>query len=58
MIWDYGAKLNDIKDPATDYLTQILFDWSTVPFVNITVTSEWTCPEGQSEVFTRPWYGM
>ena len=58
LLYNYSVDLNNIEDPATEYLNQILIDWSTVPFVDVMVTNEWTCPDGQSEVFTRPWYGI
>ena len=36
----------------------IVTDWETRPFVDITVTEDWTCLDDQTEVFTRPWYGL
>ena len=41
-----------------DYLRQIAPDWTTTPFVDIEVIDGWSCGEGKTEVFTRPWYGM
>ena len=49
---------NNIVDTQIDVLKQIRPDWETVPFVDISVTDDWVCPKGTTEVFTRVWYGM
>ena len=54
----YGKQLDAINDPPTDYFLQVKYDWDTIPFTELTVTDEWVCPEGQTEIFTHPWYGM
>lgn len=54
-----GGKLLNKEDPKIDFLNPIATDWTTVPFVEIDVVDSWSCdPETQSEVFTRPWYGL
>lgn len=50
--------MKDIEDTPVDVLRQIKPDWEAVPFVDISVTDDWLCPEGSTEVFTRLWYGM
>ena len=38
---------------------EIPSDWTTLPFVDITVIDlEENCPEGSESVFERVWYGM
>lgn len=54
----YGRQLNAMSDTPVDYLRQITTDWTAVPFIDITVTSDTTCPTGSTEVFTRPWFGI
>ena len=29
-----------------------------MPFVDVKVTNDWFCPEGWTEIFSRPWYGI
>ena len=48
------AESNDKTNP----LMQVVVDWQTVPFVNIAVTEQTTCPEGTELVLSRDWYGL
>ena len=41
----------------TDFVNQVAEDWQTIPFVNITITDDWNCPEDQDLVFKRIFYG-
>ena len=54
----YGKELDAINDPPTDYFLQVKYDWDIIPFIELTVTDEWVCPDGQIDVYTHPWYGM
>jgi len=50
--------IGDLTQHPTSYLNQVVYDWQTVPFVNITVTDETSCPENTDLVIQRDWYGM
>ena len=39
------------------YLNQIAEDWETLPFVNLTVTTDTRCPTGTEEVIYKTWMG-
>ena len=55
------VRSNDIAGLSaqpTNYLNQVVYDWQTVPFVNITVTDETSCPKDTELVLQRDWYGM
>ena len=54
----YGDDLKGTLYSPTDYLYQISRDWNTTPFVSLSVTEDFVCPEGQTEVFSRAWFGM
>ena len=48
----------DLAAQPTNYLNQVVYDWQTVPFVNITVTDATLCPKDTELVLQRDWYGM
>ena len=54
----YGREFDSVSDTPVDFLRQITTDWTAVPFIDISVTTDTTCPTGSTEVFTRPWYGI
>ena len=54
----FGNDLQEISEPSTDIFYQIRADWTQVPFVAVSVVNDWTCPDGQTEIFSRPWYGI
>ena len=54
----YSNDLKSYDDPSADYLFQITEDWTKSPYVSLSVTTDWFCPKGETEVFTRAWYGM
>ena len=54
----YGNELIAIADPPFDYLLQITTDWTITPFVDMSVTTDWECAEGDEVAFTRGWFGM
>ena len=53
-----GNNLQDLSEPSTDIFYQIRADWTQVPFFAVSITNDWTCPDGQTEIFSRPWYGI
>ena len=48
VFWAKTNDLLDMEDPKTDYLRQIASDWTQVPFVDISVTSDWVCPNKET----------
>ena len=53
----WGSTIEESND-QTNPLSQVAVDWQTVPFVDIMVTEETTCPEGTELVLSRDWYGL
>jgi len=41
-----------------DYFSQVTKDWDRVPFTELHVTDQTSCPDGTELVFERVWYGM
>ena len=58
MVLHNGNELTSFENTPTNVQYQIRADWDTVPFVDVTITTEWICPDGSTEIFSRPWYGI
>ena len=52
-----GKLIDALTYQQTSHVNQVARDWSETPFVNLTVTGDTYCPEGQQAVFERVWYG-
>ena len=53
-----GKVITENGYQPTNYINQIVDDWSVQPFTDIMVTEDFLCPEGWSEVYERVWYGQ
>ena len=53
-----GKAIESLSYQETSYLNQVATDWSTVPFVDLKVTSNDFCDLGYETVFERFWYGQ
>ena len=50
------VKVGKVSDQNTSTVSAVIDDWSTYPFVSITVTDN-KCPAGTESLFVREWRG-
>jgi len=58
MLVGKSKKINQTPIPSTKVVEQLTTDWSTVPFVDVTVRTTGACSYGESPMFEKTWDGL